>query len=43
MTNMDNPKFSVRFVSLNETSGGVDKLNSKKASDTSVKEKDVSF
>ena len=28
----DNPKFGFRFVSLNETSDGVDKLNPKKAS-----------
>ena len=29
---MDNPKFSFRFVSLNETLNGVNKLNRKKAS-----------
>ena len=32
MTSMDNPKFSFRFVSLNETLNGVNKLNRKKAS-----------
>ena len=31
MTSMDNPKFSFRFVSLNETQDGINKLNSKKA------------
>ena len=31
MTSMDNPKFSFRFVSLNETLDGVNKLNPKKA------------
>ena len=32
MTSMDNPKFSFRFVSLNETLDGVNKLNPKKFS-----------
>ena len=32
MTSMDNPKFSFSFVSLNETSDRVNKLNPKKAS-----------
>ena len=32
MTSMDNPKCSFRFVSLNETLNGVNKLNRKKAS-----------
>ena len=31
MTSMDNPKFSFRFVSLNETQDGINKLNPKKA------------
>ena len=31
MTSMDNPKFSFRFISLNETLDGVNKLNPKKA------------
>ena len=35
MTSMDNPKFSFRFVSLNETLNGVNKLNRKKASQAS--------
>ena len=35
MTSMDNPKFSFRFVSLNETLNGVNKLNHKKASQAS--------
>ena len=30
MTSMDNPKFSFRFVSLNETLDGVNKLNRSK-------------
>ena len=29
---MNNPKFSLRFVSLNKTLDGVNKLNPKKAS-----------
>ena len=32
MTSMNNPKFSFRFLSLNETLNGVNKLNRKKAS-----------
>ena len=32
MTSMDNPKFGFRFVPLNETLDGVNKLNPKKAS-----------
>ena len=32
MTSMDNPKFSFRFVSLNEALTGINKLNCKKAS-----------
>ena len=32
LTNMDNPKFSFRFVSFNETLKEVNKLNHKKAS-----------
>ena len=50
MTSMDNPKFSFRFVSLNETLNGVNKLNRKKASQATdipvkiIKEnKDVNF
>ena len=31
MANTDNPKFSFRFVSLNETLDGVNKLNLKKS------------
>ena len=31
MTGMDNPKLSFRFVSLNETLDGVNKLNRKKS------------
>ena len=34
MTSMDNPEFSFRFVSLNETLTAVNKLNRKKASQT---------
>ena len=34
MFSMDNPKFSFRFVSLNETSDGVNKLIPEKASQT---------
>ena len=36
MTSMDNPKFSFSFVSLNETSDRVNKLNPKKASRATV-------
>ena len=32
MTSMDNPKFSFRFVCLNEALTGINKLNRKKAS-----------
>ena len=32
VTSMDNPKFGFRFVPLNETLDGVNKLNPKKAS-----------